>query len=275
MKTTLCTMALFAALISYAQLRLPAQSPISIVNQKIGLTDIEIEYSRPSARSRVIFGENGLLPLNEMWRVGANNATKITFSKDVFVAGKLIDKGSYAILATPGDTSWKLFWYAYASTDWNDYVEKIPVLELEVQVFQNETYIETLDLRFQELTMDSCSLWLSWERTLLKIPIHLDEQEVVNRNISRTLSGPSMFDYYRSALYLHETQTTLDKALEYIQAATQNEAATFFMITREALILQDLGKKAQAQLVAKKALQLSKEAGNKDFIRINQKIIAL
>ncbi|MEL6485228.1 MAG: hypothetical protein AAFP96_10330, partial [Bacteroidota bacterium] len=99
--------------------------------------------------------------------------------------------------------------------------------------------------------------------------------ELVKRNISRTLSGPSMFDYYRSALYLHETQSTLEKALEYIQAATRNEAATFFMLTREALILRDLGKEAQAKLVAKKALQLSEKAGNKDFIRINQKIIAL
>ena len=275
MKTTFCTMALFAALFSYAQLQLPAQSPMSVVKQKIGLTEIEITYSRPSARGRVIFGEDGLLPLNEMWRVGANNATKVTFSKNAFLAGKPIDKGSYAILAIPGDTSWKLFWYPYASTDWNDYVEKIPVLELELQLFQNETYIESLDLRFQELTMDSCSLWLSWERTLLKIPINVEEEEVVNRNISRTLSGPSIFDYYRSALYLHETQTTLEKALEYIQAATRSEAATFFMVTREAMILKDLGKEAQAKLIAKKALQLSEKAGNKDFIRINQKIIAL
>ncbi len=273
MKTTFCTMALFAALISYAQLRLPAQSPNSVVKQKIGLTEIEIEYSRPSARGRVIFGENGLLPLGEIWRVGANNATKITFSNDVFIENNPLGKGSYTILAIPGEKTWKLNWYHYASTDWNDYVEMDPFLQLQLPVFQNETFMETLDLHFQELTMDSGSLWLSWERTLVKIPIRVKEKDQAQMNIKRVLNGPSIFDYYRAALYLHETQTTLEVALEYIQIATKVADAPFFMVTREALILEDLGSMAQAKVVAKKALELSKKAGNKDFIRINQKII--
>ena len=266
-------MALFLALVTHAQLRLPAQSPISTLHQKIGLTDIEVQYSRPSARGRVIFGENGLLPLGELWRVGANNATKITFSNDIFIDNRPLGKGSYAILAVPGNKAWKLNWYKYASTDWNDYVERDPLLQLQLPVSQNETFIETLDLRFQELTMDSGSLWLSWERTLVKIPIRVEEKEQVRKNMERTLNGPSIFDYYRSALYLHETQTTLDVALEYIRKATEVADAPFFMVTREALILKDLGRMAQAKIVAKKALQLSKKAGNKDFIRMNEKII--
>ena len=273
MKTIFCTMALFVALSSYTQLRLPAQSPNCIVSQNIGLTNIKIEYSRPSARGRVIFGENGLLPMNEVWRVGANNATKVTFSNTVFIDNKPLNKGSYAILAIPGLKMWELQWYPYVSRDWNKYVEMEPILKLQLPVIQNETYIETLDLCFQEISMNGGSLWLSWERTLVKIPIQVKEDEQIQKNIDNALSGPSIFDYYRSALYLHETQTSLDVALDYIQQATKAADAPFFMVTREALILKDLGEIKQAKMVAKKALKLSQKAGNKDFVRMNLDII--
>lgn len=271
MKNFILITALLAAMTTHAQLQLPAQSPSAIVKQTIGLTEVEISYFRPSARERIIFGE--LLPYKEFWRVGANAATKITFSGDVLVDGKVLKKGSYSLLALPESNTWKLNWYTYTSTDWNDYAATEPVLQLQLPVNTRDKPLESLELHFQDITLDSATLLLEWERTLLKIPIQVQEQEQILKRIDRTLAGPSSFDYYFAALYLHESQTDLETALKYIQKVTSSKDALFFQVSREAFILRDLGKIAAAKTVAERALELSRKAGNKDFVRMNLKII--
>ncbi|TMM57137.1 DUF2911 domain-containing protein [Maribacter algarum] len=271
MKQIILITTIFMVMTVHAQLRLPAQSPSSSIKQTIGLTEVEIFYSRPSVRERTIFGD--LLPYNEFWRVGANAATKITFSRDVLIDGKVLKKGSYSLLAVPNESIWKLNWYVHTSTDWNDYVEADPVIELNVPLKKRELVLESLELHFQDVTMESATLLLEWERSRLEIPILVDEKEQISKDIIQTLAGPDIFDYYAAALYLHENQTELVRALEYIQKVTQSPKAMFFVVTREALILQDLGKNEEAKKIAKRALALSQKANNKDFIRINQKII--
>lgn len=271
MKKIILITALFAAMTIHAQLLLPAQSPSAFVKQTIGLTEVEISYSRPGARERAIFGE--LLPNNEFWRVGANAATKITFSGDVLVDGKVLKKGSYSLLAKPDTKTWKLNWYVHTSGDWNDYVEAEPALQLQVPVIKSDTFLESLELHFQDITMESATLLLEWELSRLEIPIRVDEKEQIAKDIIQTLAGPDIFDYYAAALYLHENQTELERALEYIQKVTKSPKAMFFVVTREALILQDLGRLTAAKKVAERALELSRKVENKDFIRMNLKII--
>lgn len=271
MKNYILITALFAALTGHAQLRLPAQSPSASVKQTIGLTEVEISYSRPSARERVILGE--LLPYGEFWRVGANAATKITFSGDVLIRGKVLKKGSYSLLATPEAKTWKVNWYSHTSSDWNDYVEAEPVLKIQIPVKKRDQTLESLEFHFQDITMESATLLLEWEQSRLEIPIRVDEKEQIAKDIIQTLAGPDIFDYYAAALYLHENQTELERALEYVQNVTKSPKAMFFVVTREALILQDLGRPAAAKKVAKRALELSKKVDNKDFIRMNLKII--
>lgn len=271
MKNVILITAIFMAMTTHAQLRLPAQSPSASIKQTIGLTAIEISYSRPSIRDRTIFGD--LLPFNEFWRVGANAATKITFSGDVLIDGKVLKKGAYTILAIPSEKKWKLNWYKHKSEDWNDYVEVIPVLKLELSAKQRDSVLESLELHFQNVTMDSALLLLEWERSRLEIGIQVDEKEQIAKDIIQKLAGPDIFDYYAAALYLHENQTELDRALEYIQKVTESPKALFFVVTREALILQDLGRNKEAKKAAERALALSQKAGNKDFVRMNEKII--
>lgn len=271
MKNYIIVLVLFGTQIINAQLRLPVQSPSATIKQTIGLTEVEISYSRPSTRDREIFGD--LLPYNEFWRVGANSTTKIIFSGDVLIDGNELKKGAYTILAIPGTKTWKLNWYEHTSGDWNDYVEAKPVLKIELPVKQRNSALESLEIHFQDITMDSTTLLLEWERSRLEILISVDEKERILKSIDRTLSGPGSFDYYFAALYLHESQIQLNKALEYIQKVTSSDKALFFQVTREALILRDLNRTTEARKVAERALELSQEAGNKDFIRMNQKII--
>ena len=260
-------------LTSYGQLEIPPQSSFARINQRIGLTDVVITYSRPNARERSIFGEDGLLPNGEFWRVGANAATKISFSSDVMIGDKVLEEGSYTILAKPHDTTWTLNWYIYDSTNWNSYIKDEPVLIQKLPVHKMDTYVETMELHFQNVTIDSSVLLMEWENTRLKIRISVDEEQEILNSIASTMTGPNSFDYYQAALYLHETKIDLDQALMYIQKITATDTALFFQVTREALILRDLKRNKEAIKSAKRALILSRKADNNDFIRINKKII--
>src|SRR5437870_5809912 len=102
------------SLLAEAQVVTPAASPAASVSTIVGLTDIKIDYSRPRAKGRKIFGEtaNGaLLPYGAIWRTGANSGTKISFSDDVKVEGIAVPKGQYLIFSWPGATEWTVSLY--------------------------------------------------------------------------------------------------------------------------------------------------------------------
>lgn len=256
-----------------AQLKIPSLSPLSKTVQTVGLTDITITYSRPSVRERTIFGKTGLLPNATFWRTGANSATKISFTKPIKIGGNFLEKGAYTMLTIPNEKKWKVYWYKYTSTNWNTYTEKTPLFVLELDVIKNIALVETLAIHLQNITMSSANLIIEWEYSKIKIPVEIDETKTILASIDRKLKGPSDFDYFNAALYLHETKIDLKKALKYIQKVTKSDKALFFQVTREALILRDLNRYGEAKKVAKRGLELSIKAKNNDFIKLNKKII--
>ncbi len=265
----LCLLSLLAS----AQLRTPSLSPTSSFTQKVGLTEIEIQYSRPSARDRRIFATEGLIPFGEFWRAGANAATKISFSSEVRLGGESLEAGSYSILIKPFATYWELYFYVYESGDWNSYVKKEADLILKSSVNKSDTFIESFEIHIQDLDLHTASLVFEWENSRIKVPLEVNDKERVLASIDRTLSGPGSFDYYNAAVYLHATHTDLEKALQYIQEVTSSDKALFFQVSREAQILKDLNRKEEALLSAKRALALAQKANNQDFIRINEQLI--
>jgi len=264
---------IFCTTVVNAQLKTPSLSPASKIVQNIGLTKIELEYSRSSVKGRVIFGETGLLPNNNLWRTGANTATKISFSKGVIIGGNKLEKGAYTILTILNEKKWEVRWYKYESANWNTYAEKTPLFTIEVPVIKSAELIETLEIHFKNITMSNADLVIEWEYKKVVIPIEVDESKEILKSIERELNGPSDFDYFNAALYLHEANEDLTKALEYIQKVTKSDKALFFQVTREALILRDLNRLEEAKKVAKRGLELSKKAKNNDFIQLNKKMI--
>lgn len=256
-----------------AQLNTPAMSPMASNTQSVGITEVSIRYGRPSVRGRAVFGENGLLPYGEVWRTGANAANKFTFSEAVSIDGHKLAKGSYSILCTPGTEHWQVKWYPFISGNWTTYVDQEPLFALKVPVQKTGRLIETLEIHLQELTLNGAMIELAWENTLLQMPLEVNDQEKIMKSIANTLAGPSDFDFFNAGLYLHESGGDLDQALSYVQRLTSTEDALFFQVSREAMILQDLGRNKEALKSAKRALKLSKEAGNNDFVRLNTKII--
>lgn len=273
---TLCLMAVaaFCAVNLSAQISTPPPSPGAKIEQTVGLSKVTVEYSRPGMKGRTIFAEDGLVPHGKMWRTGANSATKVTFSDDVKVGGTDLKAGSYAIVTIPTATEWTVNFYPYESGSWSSYKEKEAAASVKAPVIKITGTIEWFMISVTDLGGESPKLEFLWDNTYVAVGFEINVKERVLAAIEKTLDGPSTNDYYAAASYYHSIGKDLDKALEWVQKATKVEKPRFWQVRREALILADLGKKADAIAAAKKSMELAKEAGNDDYVRMNEKSIA-
>jgi hypothetical protein len=252
------------------QIRTPAPSPSAKFTQTVGLTDVMVEYSRPSKRGRTIFGNGGVVPFGEIWRTGANSVTKISFSTDVKVEGQDLKAGDYGILTMPGATSWAVHFYPYESSNWSSYVEKTPAVAVKVAPVTMAVTVESFAIMFDNLRNDGATLEFLWDNTAVPVQITADADASIMAAIDRTLAGPTAADYYAAGSYLHDSGKDLNKALMYVKKATSVSNAAFWQVRKEALILADLGKKEEAIAAAKRSLELAKAAGNNDYVRMNE-----
>jgi hypothetical protein len=258
-----------------AQINTPAPSPSCEMTQDIGLTKVTINYSRPGMKGRTIFADDGLVPFGKMWRLGANSATKITFSDKVKIGGKDVEAGSYAVLAMPNAKEWKFNFYPYESGSWGSYVQKEPAASVMAKSYSTgEVSVESFTIAIGNLTNTTAMLEFLWEKTYVAIPMEVYVDERVEKEIKRVLAGPSAGDYYAAASYYHESGKDLNQALEWVQKATHVDKPMFWQVRREALILADLKRYPEAIKAATKSMELAKAAGNDDYVAMNKKSIA-
>lgn len=253
-----------------AQISTPAASTSCKTEQTVGLTDITIDYSRPSMKDRTIFAEDGLVPFGKLWRLGANAATKISFSDDVKIEGMELKSGDYAVLATPGAENWDFHFHTYDSGSWSSYIEKTPALTVSVKPVSLPVSMETMLITFGQIKSNSAVMQLVWEKTLVPVNIEVEVDDVVMAQIEKVMAGPSANDYYAAASYYHDNGKDLNQALEWVQEATSGDSPRFWQVRREALILADLGKHEDAIAKAKHSLELAKEAGNDEYVKMNE-----
>ena len=149
----------------------PAPSPASKVEQRVGTTDVTITYSRPGVKDRAIFGE--LIKYGEFWRVGANSATKLEFSKDIKMGGKDISAGAYTILAKPGKKEWTLMVFPYEAAGWNSYTSKDPAATWTLTPVELKDMVETFRIDVNKIRDTSANINLEWENTRIVIPIEV------------------------------------------------------------------------------------------------------
>jgi hypothetical protein len=273
-KLLFSTLALLLTITSFAQIKTPSASPSASFTQAVGLQDIMVEYSRPSMKGRTIFAADGLVPFDQVWRTGANSATKITFGGDLTLGGEMVKAGAYAILTTPTASRWKIMLYPYESSSWSSYQEKEAAYVIAGEVKTTSTPVESFTISISDLTSTGAHLNFAWENTMVTIPMKMDIHSQVMSDIKRVMAGPSANDYSAAATYLHESGTDLEAALTYIQKANSMGDARYWMVRREALILADLNRKPEAIKAAQRSLALAREAGNKDYVRMNEASIA-
>ncbi|HPE82322.1 MAG: DUF2911 domain-containing protein [Aequorivita sp.] len=267
---------LFSALILtagiQAQITTPQPSPFQKIEQKVGLTDVTLEYSRPSMKGRTIFG--GLVPYDAIWRTGANANTKITFSENVEIGGKSVKAGSYAIYTKPGASNWEVYFYNDTNNwgtpeKWDD--SKIAA-QVSVQAYPMPMNIETFTMSFDELKNDAAMLGMLWEKTYVGVPIKFGTDKAVSDNIQKVMNGPSANDYYAAAVYYLETGKDINQAKTWIdKSINMNKEPAFWQLRQKSLIYAKAGDKKGAIEAAKKSMELAKTAGNNDYVALNQK----
>jgi len=254
-----------------AQIETPAPSPAGSLTQRVGLTDITVDYSRPSMRERAIFGN--LVPYNTIWRTGANSNTVINFSTNVTIGGTEVKAGAYAIFTKPTKKSWEV--YFYSDTDnwgtpkkWDD--GKVAAM-VKVDVVKMPVDVETFTITIDDLTNDGASLGILWERAYVGVPIEVPANKTVLAAIENTMNGPSASDYYKAAVYLSSTDQKLDVAKSYMdKAMSMTEKPRFWQLRQQSLILSKTGDKAGAIKVAKASLAAATAAGNTHYIKLNK-----
>ncbi|MEH6765065.1 MAG: DUF2911 domain-containing protein [Aequorivita antarctica] len=267
---------LFSALILtagiQAQIQTPQPSPFQKIEQKVGLTDVTLEYSRPSMKGRTIMGN--LVPYDAMWRTGANANTKITFSEDVEVGGKTLKAGSYAVYTKPGTSNWDVYFYSDTSNwgtpeKWDD--SKVAA-QVSVPAYPMPMNIETFTMSFDDLKNDSAMLGMLWEKTYVGVPIKFNTDKTVTASIERVMNGPTANDYYSSAVYYLDAGKDINQAKVWIdKAINMNKEPAFWQLRQKSLIYAKAGDKKGAIEAAKKSKELAKAAGNNDYVALNEK----
>lgn len=266
---------ILASVTLQAQIKAPQPSPTSKVDQSIGLTDVSLEYSRPSMRGRKIFGD--LVPFSKKWRTGANENTKISFSTDVEIEGKNLVKGTYAIYTIPNEKSWDIIFYNDAS-NWGmpqKWDENKVALKLNTKVYPMSFTMETFTLGFRDLSDSiSATLYIMWENTSVGIKIKTPTDSITMKSIESVLSGPSANEYFAAGRYYHQSGRDLNQALEWVSKAVAMNPDAFWMARQKSLIQADLGDKKAAISSAKISLEGAQKVGNSDYIKMNEESIA-
>jgi len=277
MRTTIFIILCLVSFFGFSQIKTPQPSPSSELEQVVGLTEIEVQYNRPSKRGRVIFGD--LVPFGKIWRTGANSSTKISFSTDVEIDGNKIKEGTYSIFSIPDKTYWDVILYSDAELwavpkDWDD--KKIVYKSnYKVHKVNSGNELETFTISINNVTNNYADLYIGWDDTYVKIRIDVPSRQMVDSSIESVINdNPKASDYYAAAVYYRQEKIKLDIALKWINKAMEmTENPRFFQLRQQSLIMAANGNYKDAVEVAKKSLELSIEADNQDYVKMNNESI--
>lgn len=258
-----------------AQVKTPQASPKSIVNQVVGLTDVEVVYSRPSAKGRAVFGN--LVPFGKLWRTGANENTTVSFSDDVVIDGKTLKKGKYALYTVPSIQSWEVIFYT-TTDNWGnpqEFKEANVALRTTVKEEALPKSVDTFTIGFSALTNNSANLEIYWENSYAAVKFEVPTQKIAIESIEKVLAGPSAADYFGSAQYFLQSNGDITKARNYIDKALELSAEKpFYYLRLKSLIQAKQGDKKGATETAKLSLTASEAAGNQDYVKMNKDSIS-
>jgi len=256
------------------QIQMPQASPSASVSQKIGLTDVKVEYSRPSVKGRKIFGS--LVPYGEVWRTGANASTKLSFSSDVTLSGHKVPAGTYALYTIPGKKDWTIIlsknlelWGAIGYNNEDDAVR------FTVPAQKSKEAYETMEISFNDLTNSGASLNLNWEKTGIAFSIETEVEPVVMNQIQELVidqntDNPGLL--YQAASFYYSIDKDLDTAHTWIQKSVSADPK-YWTMHLKAKIEDKLGLKEEAIKSAELSKEMAQEAKNMDYVGLNDRLI--
>ena len=253
-------------------LRTPAPSPTQTIKQDFAISSIELTYSRPSIRGRNLFTD--LAPYGQMWRTGANAATRIKFADDVTVGGMPVKAGEYVIYTIPGQTEWEVI-LNKGLTNWgiDGYKQADDVARFKLKSNTLNMPVETFTMQFANVKPAATDLQIMWDRTAIMVPITSDIDTKIMAQIDNAMNKDNR-PYFASAMYYLETGRDLNKAVTWFDKAIEQNPNAFWIHHQRANALAKLGRKDDARAAANKSIELAKKANNNDYVRMNEKLIA-
>ena len=264
-------LSLFFSWAIYGQnLKIPSLSTSSEISQQVGLTKIQLSYARPSAKGRVIFGE--LVPFGEIWRTGANASTKLTFKENVKINGNDLSTGTYALYTIPEKDEWTII--IHEKTDMRSIAggkvkEENDAFRFSVSPITSDVKVESFTIQFADITTKSCNVQLSWENTIVNIPIEVDVDSKIEAQMAEFLKDPESIShrvYFRAAEYYLHNDKDLDIALDWINKALEKSDKNFRYGLLKAKIYKANNNVGMSISTVKTAHEWAVEAKNDNYI---------
>ncbi len=260
-----------------AQIAVPDLSPFSTVTQKVGFNEMKIEYSRPSVRGRIIYGQ--VVPYGEVWRVGANASTKIYIREEVTVQDHhKISPGIYALYAIPGKEEWTIIlskdpwlWGAFG------YQESYDAARFNVKVKPLKEQVETFTIQFANVCSSCAEIELTWDFTKVSFRISTNSDEKIMADIKTFTTSPESRlagEYYMAAKYYLDTNRDLKQALEWADKSLQYGPKAYWVMHTKAEIQAKLGDYKGAIETATLSKEEAKLKNDADYVRMNEEEIA-
>jgi hypothetical protein len=250
-----------SAAAALAQLQTPIPSPNATVSQTIGVTKVEVVYSRPHVKGvsrkedRVIWG--ALVPYDKVWRTGANSVTKITFDGDVTVEGQKLAAGPYGLFTIPGKTEWTVIFNKLATGSPADYKAENDVLRVKVTSQATDMH-ELFTIAFPQVTSNSAVLALRWEKLSVYVNLAVDTHAQFLSNAKEAVAKAKPDDWrtpLTAARYLYENKYAPADAAAFLEKSLAVKE-TFANLSTKSDVLADGGKRKEALAAAQKALSM-------------------
>jgi len=253
-----------------AQISTPKASPLAKVEQKVGLADITISYSRPGKKDRNIFGD--VVPFGELWRFGANENTKIASSEPLIFGKDTLKAGTYAIFTKPNKENWEVYFYNETTNwgipeNWND--QKV-ALKLISPVINLNDVVENLTISIDQIHNSGATLQFSWDKTRINLPFTLNTKDKVLASIKKTMGGPTAGDYYSAASYYFQEKLDTKQALVWCAKAVEMRPEAYWISRLMAQLQAANGDYKGAIETAKKSISAAENECDNNYVRMNK-----
>lgn len=250
----ICLALSLGAMAQSAVLNLPRDSQHAVLTQRIGITDITINYSRPLVKGRKVWG--GLVPYGDVWRAGANENTTISFSDPVSIEGKPLPAGTYGLHMIPGENEWTVI-FSKAHNSWGSFTYDKAEDALRVMVKPQATDMhEALTYDFDDVSPKSAVATMRWEKVAVPFKVDVDVNQIVEASLRSQLRGRAKYTWDGwddAANYLLQQKTDMAEALTYANTSIENEERYDNLMTKSR-VLEAMGKKDEAAATTKLAL---------------------
>ncbi len=266
-----------AALLCFSQadaqsIPFPQPSPTSTISQNFATSKIELNYSRPSARGRKVFGD--VVPFGKFWRTGANSATVITFADDVKINDIEVKAGKYGLLSFPNETEWIIVLTKDLTVSSEDaYKKENDVARFTVKTEKLGDYVETFTIEFANMRNDKVDIMLKWENTAVRLNVISFYDQRITKQITEVMAKDTR-PYFGAANYYYENNKDLTQALAWVNKAIEANPSAYWVWLLKAKIQKGLKDYNGAMESSNKSMELAKEGGDDAYVRNNEKLQA-